>query len=308
MSSPQPINADAVSTRILRAHIFIWRLAGIWPQPNDWLVYRVYAVFAFVVASLVFNVTLMLNLVEHHTVDQTVATLLPATTTVMTTVKVCLHLINQRRIERMFALMRDLELRLEMSTHPQVIERTVLRSRNLLFVLSCAAYSAITMAALIAVLNGHRLMWPTWFPWDWEHSALRQLALVGFQYVTNLYIGMLYTTLNTYAPVLYMILTAYLEILGEQLRSIGQRKSAETGFSGEEMGRLRKCYEEHKMCIRLGEMLNEIFGVHYAIHFCCSGLVICTTAFQMSSVGCFITLFSRINLIFLKFRTHSPRP
>lgn len=275
---------DAVSSRILQPHIFIWRLAGIWPQSNDWFAYRVYAVLAFVTASVVFNVTLLLNLVEHHSVDQTVATLLPATTTVMTSVKVCLHLINQRRIERMLALMRNIEQRLAFGEQIAVVGRTVQRSRNLLFVLSGAAYAAITMSALIAVLSGSRLMWPTWFPFDWEHNAKHRLALVGFQYVTNMYIGMLYSTLNTYAPVMYIILTAYLEVLGEQLRSIGNGK-ADAECPDVELRRLRQCYDAHKMCIRIGEMLNEIFGVHYAIHFCSSGLVICTTAFQMSSVS-----------------------
>lgn len=272
--------------RVLQAHRFIWRLGGIWPQPSDSWPYRVYSVLIFVATSLIFNGCMLLRLVQHHTVDEAVECLLPATTTVMTTVKICIHLYNQRRFERLFALMRDLDAQLAESvavTSEKAVtirDVAVRRSRNLLLMISCSSYSAITLACVMVLLWGgadRRLMWPAWFPVDWEHNDGWYYGLVGFQYVSNMYIGMIYTSMNTYAPAMFIVLSAYLEMLGENLSRLG---AAEHGTTSE-LG-LRQCHDHHKACNRIGDMLNDLFGLHYAIHFCLSGLVICVTAFQLS--------------------------
>lgn len=269
----------------LRPHIRLWRLCGIWPQPGDGRLYRLFSCCAFAVTSIVFNASLLLRLVRHHSVDEAVECLLPATTTVMTTVKISIHLLNRRRFAAMLVLLAELEASLvaDGQCNPAVISIRAdarRRARRLYMLISFSSYSAITLSFVVALLE-QRLMWPAWFPVEWEHSTSWYGVLLIFQYACNMFIGMAYVSMTTYASVLYITLTAYLAMLGASASRIGAEQCG-TSSRAADSALLRQCSEQHRLCIAAGHRISDVFGMQYAIHFCLSGVVICLAAYKLS--------------------------
>lgn len=251
------------SLEILNAHRIIWRFCGMWSRQDDSLAYRVYCCGIFILTSVVFNASMVLNLVQHHSKNEVMACLLPATTTILTSLKIAFFLANRCNYIRLFQAIERLETFCDLDSMraQSVLARAATNCRYLLIVFSITSLSAISFSASIAVFSKDRvLMWPSWYPVDWMGNAKWYYGVLGFQYASNMFLGVAYISLTILGPVLYMILTAHLEILGKRLESIGstpEEMYANVQSIGKPIDKqaneesLRVCVRWHNLCVRL---------------------------------------------------------
>lgn len=255
----------SVSMRIMRVHLFIWRVCGVWPLPNDHIVYKVYSVLIHFVVSILFNGSILATLIRHHKWADIVVCLMPATTTVLTSIKMLLLVRNQPKFFAMFAIMKRLEAYDSFETHANqerlIFSKALRSSFILLGFISASSYSAITFAFLRAFFSDEKIfLWPGAFPFDYESDDRLYYFALFFQYTCNLYVGLIYTSVDIYGPVLYIVLTVYLDMLGLRLQHIGsdhasnvERTSAGHNKSLTEQTKaedeLRICIEYHNLCL-----------------------------------------------------------
>lgn len=256
----------SVSMRILRVHLFIWRVCGVWPLPNDHIAYKIYCVLVHFVASILFNGCILAYLIHNHKWADIVLCLMPATTTVLTSVKMILLVRNQPKLLKMFAIMKRLEayasFEINANRERLIFSKALRSSFILLGFISASSYSAITFAFLRAYFSDEKIfLWPGAFPFDYESDDRLYYFALFFQYISNLYVGLIYTSVDIYGPVLYIVLSVYLDTLGLRLEQLGsdptenvdqtktgQDKSPDELTKAE--NNLRDCIEYHNLCLQ----------------------------------------------------------
>lgn len=103
----------------------------------------------------------------------------------------------------------------------------------------------------------------------------------------NAYIGVLYSTVDTFGPNAYSSLCAFLNILRERLRKLGPSLNNDSNGPHNAQShtqQLRSCIRYHQLCLELGHCLDQLLAVHYGVQFVASAIVLCVTAFMLSSV------------------------
>lgn len=266
-----------------RFHYTVWRVTGIWLRDSDPLVLRLIAYAVQLISLFTFNFLMLLSLGTARTMDETIETLLPSTTTVVLSIKAVLLMRQRSLLMQLFALIG----RLEASVRGNAVEEMYLRRQRrnylrLLVCMTCGCFGSILWVFGQAVLSSRRrLMWRSWFPFDWMGAESPQLHrwAVGFQIVCNLHIGLLYASMDTFGPLMFGTLSAFLDVLADRLRRLGTGAKA----GGEANVReLIACVRYHNTCLQFQNGLHELFGVHYTVQFVASGLVLCVTAFMLS--------------------------
>lgn len=236
----------------MNIHLKYWRFGGIWPLPNDGIFYKLYMFAVQLCASVIFNGCVLASLWEKHSFDDLLKCLMPGITTVLTSVKMYILLRNQSKIFQMFDNMQQLDDFFETTNYrkklidDKIVDEALKRSRQLLAFLSATSYSAITLAFLIAIISPEKLfMWPTALPFDVETDDRVYYAALIVQFVLNLFIGCIFTSLDIYGPVLVIVLSVYLDRLGLKLQDIG----GDVDNKGS-VNELKECVECHIRCFK----------------------------------------------------------
>lgn len=245
-----------ISMQIMKPHYIIWRACGLWPLPSDKLPYRIYCNFMHITCFFLFNLVILLGIGQADGMNDVIDIILPSTTTVLVSIKSLLFIQNQAKLRVLF----DVIHKLEASTVNVAFERDILqrnkRSITKLFIgLNIGCYASLLMITISAILSTPRkLLWKSYVPFEWEdtESMTPYWSAMTFQFSCNFFIGVLYTTMDGSGPSLYSIFTAFLEILGTRLESIGQRKAISNKeddyvYVEEE---LHVCIRYHQLCLR----------------------------------------------------------
>lgn len=249
-----------ISMQIMKPHYIIWRACGLWKLPSDRLPYKLYCKFVHLTCLFLFNFLIILGIAQADGMNDVIDILLPSTTTVTISIQALFIIRNQDKIQVLFDVMRELEF----STKDKAFERAILERKKrdaarLFIYMSIGCYCSIILVFAAAILTTPRkLMWTTWVPFEWEYtdSLTPYWIAMIFQISCNAVIGVLYTTVDNCGPSLYITFTAFLEILGSRLESVGEEKSncdnsrlnGETDEAVEE--ELHDCIRYHNLCLR----------------------------------------------------------
>lgn len=245
-----------LSMQIMKPHYIIWRACGLWPLPSDKLPYRIYCNFMHITCFFLFNLVILLGIRQADGMNDVIDIILPSTTTVLVSIKSLLFIQNQAKMRVLFDVMQKLEAStVDVAFERDILQRTK-RSITTLFIgLNIGCYASLLMIFISAILSTPRkLLWTSYVPFEWEHtdSMKPYWTAMTFQFSCNFFIGVLYTTMDGSGPSLYSIFTAFLEILGSRLESIGQRKAAnvkDNDFVSVEK-ELHACIRYHSLCLR----------------------------------------------------------
>lgn len=281
----------------VRYHYTLMRLAGLWPLPTDPPALRYIAHIFHLISFVLFNGLMLASLPMATTMDDVIETLLPSITTVVISLKAWLMMRNREQLQHLFRITERLEeIRLGSSdTVSAAAEQSCLRRagrsfRRLLVGMSGFCYSAILwrIVSTIWLQPQRRLLWRSWFPFDWERTALGYRTALGFQIVCNVYIGVLYSTVDTFGPMAYGTLASFLDVLAMRLQRLGtedkSKKPYERPTSNRAERALVECVCYHTWCLAYNRCLDRLLAVNYGVQFMASVLVLCLTAFMLSSV------------------------
>lgn len=249
---------STISMQIMKPHYIIWRACGLWQLPSDKLPYQFYCKFVHITCLFLFNLLILLGIAQADGMNDLIDILLPSTTTVTISIQALLVIRNQEKIRELF----DVMYKLEASTGNKVFERAILQSKKwdaikLFIFMSFACFFSIIMVFVVATLTTPRkLMWTTWVPFEWEHteSLIPYWIAMIFQFSSNAFIGVLYSTVDNCGPSLYITFTAFIEILCSRLESVGQQQCNNSSLNEETEEfveqELHDCIRYHSLCLR----------------------------------------------------------
>ncbi|XP_037923938.1 odorant receptor 33a-like [Hermetia illucens] len=129
-----------------------------------------------------------------------------------------------------------------------------------------------TLAA--ALSHGTKLGFETWFPYDWSKNAFRYWVSLFMQTIFQLQMG-LEDVANDFIGALYLnVLSAHLQIIMERFANIhyDPEKTDEESFQD-----FIQCLEDHRIIMRLFEIIQRTLSFTIFIQFITSILVFSTT-------------------------------
>lgn len=236
-----------ISMQIMKLHYKLWRLCGVWPRSTDRLPYRIYSYFLYLVGLIWFNLHILLSLGQAVDTSEVVDIILPCTTTLNISITAFFLIYNQQYVIRIFEQMQTLEMTLQPDELTTLL-KTKVTTNKLAIAMTVSLWLACLFCFLRPCFSANRaLLWTAWFPFDWTQAARPTLYYVAltYQLLGNTYMAVLLTSFQLCAPSLYMILSAFIDILCKRLESIGQM--AHDRNSPEEQ--LKECIRFHNICL-----------------------------------------------------------
>lgn len=269
----------------LHRHRTLLFLIGLEEQPSHPRIYRCYAA-GYLIALVAMQIVVYLSLRDAHSVLDANEALTPGVILTLLHLKRALYVHNRQRTAAVMRLLYEMETSTRTAPVERALIATAVRTAGWLragALVSCQAVIVTRFGVSMLSLNGARpeLMFPAVVPGDWRHNVALYLAYNWAQFVITLTGSCGLGSLDTFGPMMYLLLDAFMAILCGRVRRLGV-ECAQT--ETECLRELVECIAMHKKCVRIAKHVNRMFGVHYLFQFgaCCIGL--CTIVFIITQV------------------------
>lgn len=217
------------SEQVMQQHVAIWRFLGFWPLPSDRFYHYIFFGYMRLTCIILFPLGMILAIPEAKDVDELTNVLMPVTVGFLASAKSLCIIYNNSRIKRLFGIMHQLD-----STEAIGGPEDAREEQNILndalklakgmmnYWLTINILCAIASMLRVLIFTDGEIAWPSVYPWSWNDNYYVYLATVIMQFAYTLFYGA--CTLELYGPAAYILLSAYLQVLGLRLRSLGYSK------------------------------------------------------------------------------------
>lgn len=248
---------------ILNKFFFIWRLVGIWPHPTDGVWYKLYghtvhATMLFLIAGMCMSVP---EATTHQELSNSILWMMAFS---MLFFKCACVMRTRHRCEELIGLLGQLERTSTGSEYEQFyLARPRVVATRLVTVMVTNAVSCVLLVYVYVVIQSESvLVWQTIHPFNWNRHPVLYLIICTAQFLTAVAYHFVNSTINNYGPVMFMQLSAHLDVLGMRLVRLGYDKktlavsavkanSVRANFVGRQLEvELIECIEYHKLCLR----------------------------------------------------------
>lgn len=283
---------STISEETLLPFQLTWRIFGVRPLPSTyrrrdrWL-YTVYSVTIHTIFALIFNVCLLLALLNANNIDDVIEICLPASSTCMSGIKMFVFIWKRNSLPTFIGLIRTIE---SLSNGKSASEFQLIRSaqrKTRYVVLSLCAATTIVLLCLITVWSlatERQLLWPAWYPFDWQTNTVNFVAAMIYQILATVFIAMFLLFMDNWRTAAFFLLLAYLQILNRRLRKLGVGQIENNVDRLAEIDELKECIEYHHLCLQLFKTVEELCDVYYLAQFANSVFIVCVTAYLLAEV------------------------
>lgn len=259
-----------------------WHYLGLWSipvQPRHPR-YTVYSVLINFTPLIVFNGCLLLSMLVSESLDDVIETLLIASSTVMTTVKVLVFITSRRYVSQLIYVMKLLETFYAISPH----ERSILLGAKRKSALARIVFFYCTFSVLaILILNTftqpkRSLIWSSLYPFDWRSNiAWYGLAMI-FQVACTSYILIIIISVDMWRVAAFLMLNGFLDVLCGRMQRLGKSikcnlKKTRIASVNIKQNRFHEkqlidCVKYHLLCIRYIRTLH-VYNIHISFFGTC---------------------------------------
>lgn len=204
---------------------------GIWslpsqPRPKS---YNVCSNLVHFVVLIVFNVCILLSLFMANSLDDIIGTLLPASCTVVVTVKVLLLRSSRRDFSELMYVMKLLESNSVTSAHDRSILLGAKRkSAMATYFFIFSAFICLLVLLLNTLIQPKRtLLWSSVYPFDWQSNIIWYCVAMIFQVLCTSYILLIVMSVDMWRVAAGFILAGFLDVLRGRMQRLGWSTSTD---------------------------------------------------------------------------------
>lgn len=238
--------------------MLVWRFFGIWPETNDGYLYIVIAIIAHALFSFTFTVCMLLSIGTAANAVEIADILLIAATFICTSTKAVILIVNRKVFLKALELFKELEIGTDTCPEEQDILLKASKSASRVWLMySALGYTAVSSAVIGPFINGHVLVYPSVYPFDWESSRTCYYLTLTYQAISNYFILIIMLTIDTYGPVMFLFLSTYLNILRLRLETAGSIMpplsnvpDAQVNLEHYRATVLGQCGNYHQLCLK----------------------------------------------------------
>ncbi|XP_055902149.1 odorant receptor 2a [Eupeodes corollae] len=270
MASPQIHTNDA-----FQYHWMVWKITGI-RNPNGFpkRLYMLYAILINLFVTILFPLTLILNLFHTDGLQEVCENLTITITDTIANFKFLNVYFVRSKLLSIKDIVDKLDIRARNKADQQKVLGESVRIARATFKIFWGLYSFGTFLSLckIAINSDKSLLFPAWFPLDWRNSTLQYSIVLVYQFF-GLVVQAIQDVANDSYPSAYLcILTGHLRALALRVKKIGKKgNDLEANYA-----KLIECIRDHQAILELHVTIQGIISTACLAQFICSGLVQCT--------------------------------
>lgn len=241
------------SLNVMRYHVMVWKVCGLWKLPGDPLWYRAYCTVLYTIFYVLYPLCIALQLMFTNSFDEMIDILL-ILPTACAGMKGCFVIAKRSELRQLFVLMEQMDDFVKDPEHQQMVEMQIRESMTLVKVLSVFYYSTVVSSFMVAFLaEERRFMWQSYYPFDYQHNLGIYYFFLLFQCVASFLVSFIYSSLDLYGSALYKVLGAHIDILGLKFKVLGKAKSTWNNALDHQKQihmDVKECAIYHTMCIQ----------------------------------------------------------
>ncbi|XP_036328117.1 odorant receptor 59a-like [Rhagoletis pomonella] len=276
-----------------RFHDITWRYVGQTPPSTRYrYIYYLYSLILNIIVTIGYPTHLMIGLIQSESKADIFKNITINLTCLGCSIKTFAFWWHLADVRKIYALIQRLEQQIIQSDDVQFYKSNVFRrTKRVLYFDVCVglgASIASEVATLIAgVLGNWRLMYPAYFPFDYEHSVLGY-TVAHFYQCFGVTVQIFQNIINdSFPPMALAMLAVHVRLLNMRLVRIGQRPKRVREINDAE--ELLQCVEDYKALLDFRAAIQRIASIGTFVQ-------ILVTAINMSVVIVYLIFY--VNDIF----------
>ncbi|XP_037912023.1 odorant receptor 2a-like [Hermetia illucens] len=260
-----------VSSDAFKYHFKFWHLMGVYPVEYCPLLYVLVLILCvslpISLAIFLFHVDGIKNILNNLSVNVTL---------IVCILKFINIFIRRKEILEFNVWINQLDARAE-SIQERNYLASAIHQAHRIFYIFCILFSAILafgeLSALLA--EGRRLMYPAWYPFDWQNSTLLYIVTHVHQFVV-IFINICQNIANDTFPTFHMlILTSHVKTLNTRIRKVGANSTKSANRSVQD---LIQCIKDRQMLVLYLRTVQKLTSAGIFIQFFTTGIEACISA------------------------------
>lgn len=243
------------SRLVLKWHIRVFKLCGLWPPKGGSILYSIWVVFFTLTVNIGFPISQLICVLWIDSVNAAVDNMIITSSVIMAVVKGLNVLAKKKTFVELLQLMKELDSTVTPSEYDRVFKRKFLVSNGLLL-LFCASYfgSWSCIAVQEIVSDPAKRLWSSTYlyPSEFLHHNGIYLGGIIFQSLSNLLVVIVDIVADTYGASLLLLLGGHIEILGEHLQALGKDCDKTEDFKHQHKILIELC-KKYLLIIRFGK-------------------------------------------------------
>uniref|UniRef100_A0A182QG13 Odorant receptor n=1 Tax=Anopheles farauti TaxID=69004 RepID=A0A182QG13_9DIPT len=296
--SPKTVSSDKYQWEgyifAVRMTVWIWKICGLYNEKQPTTLYRAYRYTFFVALIGVYLFTLLLSMFVMQTFEQLMLYIMYIVfTEIVMLLKALITYYKFDQLCNLYQLTRGADFH-PLDEAEQKLHRKGVGEINYYFQLyMLTAHLAVGSSLLYLLQKDYRM---PYFPWMFgiKYGPTERVnfgIIFGYQ-VLGMYFHMLINVaIDVQLCYLLGTIGIQLDLIGKRFRMLGTSKEFEESFVG-----LTKHYQKIHRMVR---EIEELYSPAFFAQFSASGLVICATAFQASSMFNLSELTALQNLFYM---------
>ncbi|XP_039962547.1 odorant receptor 2a-like isoform X1 [Bactrocera tryoni] len=217
--------------------------------------------------------------------------------------------IVRRQLLELRPILKRLDARAKTEEEMNVLQEGIDSAKKCFLIILRLFYSAFVTSQLMVIFSDEpRLMYPAWYPFDYQASRTKFWMAYGYQTIGFLVQCTQACSVDTYPQAYMRVLTAHIRALSLRIERIGRQNSS--GAASElmcskkdEMKRnydeLVSCIKDHKTIIELFSTIQKPISGTSMAQFVCTGVAQCTIGVYMLYVGFNISIMLNMAVFFV---------
>lgn len=247
-----------ISEDTMKMYKLAWYLLGIWSLPSQTRWYSVYSIFANFTVLIMFNIGLVLSLLDADNIDEIIKTLMFALSSVTLLIKAIIFVISVREIRQLIDLMKCLEAVSVTSSYERSKLVAAKRKGALAtIILIGGAIVVVTMITLNTFFQPERtLMFPSLYPIAWQTNTLCYILAMSYQLTCTIFIATMIIAVDMWRPASIFMLAGFLDVLYGRMQRLGWsnvrhlKKTTELNRDRLHENELIDCIKYHILCLK----------------------------------------------------------
>ncbi|CAD7085719.1 unnamed protein product [Hermetia illucens] len=163
------------------------------------------------------------------------------------------------------------------SAQEQECLRSAVQIAHKMFYLTCVMFTgAVILGEFGALLShGKAIMFPAWYPFDWEHSSWKYLIVHVHQTIVSVLFVLQNVSNDTFPAIYMLVLTSHVKTLNIRIRRLGLDAAESWQDTSAE---LIQCIKDQQMLVAYFQTVRKITSTAIFLQFFVTGMEACITA------------------------------
>ncbi|KAH8333956.1 hypothetical protein KR059_004816 [Drosophila kikkawai] len=268
------LESSAISSgSIYKVYWLYWRLLGL---ESDFSLRHVVDFLITFFVTFWYPIHLILGLCMERTLGDVCKGLPITAACFFASFKFICFRLRLAEIKAVEVLFQELDQRAVTAEERQFFNRNTQREANFIWKSFLVAYNLSNFSAIASVLfgGGRNLLYPGWFPYDVQASALRFWLSVSYQ-IAGVSLAILQNLANdSYPPMTFCVVAGHVRLLAMRLSQIGHDREADKLVIAR---KFTESIEDHRKLMKIVELLRLTMNLSQLGQFAASGINISIT-------------------------------